>query len=59
MIRDLLCEDLWAAIGTMLTDFDPRKYQPLISEVSTKASSVGGGVLEVILSWKYVRLSFD
>jgi hypothetical protein len=43
----------------MLTDFDPRKYQPLISEVSTKASSVGGGVLEVILSWKYVRLSFD
>lgn len=37
----------------------PCSYQPFIREVSAKASSVGDGVLEAILSCKYVRLSFD
>jgi len=51
LVRGILQSGLAVSIGLKLGDIDPRIDPTLIARVSDKALSIGGGVLEAILSW--------
>jgi len=51
LVRGVLQSGLAVSIGLKLGDIDPRMDLTLVERVSDKALSIGGGVLEAILSW--------
>ncbi len=55
VLRGLLQDNLNVRAGEKIGDVDPRGDPRLSRLVSDKALSVGGGVLETILSWKPIR----
>jgi xanthine dehydrogenase accessory factor len=55
VIRGLVQGGLVVRAGEKIGDVDPRDDPRLCWLVSDKALSVGGGVLEAILSWKQLR----
>ena len=51
LVRGILQSGLAVSSGLKLGDIDPRMDPTLVERVSDKALSIGGGVLEAILSW--------
>ncbi len=55
MVRGLIQDGLPVYAGLKIGDIDPRMDPTLVQKVSDKALSVGGGVMEAILTWKDLR----
>lgn len=55
VLRGIIQDGIVAALGEKIGDVDPRGDARLCWMVSDKALSVGGGVLEAILSWQPLR----
>jgi len=51
VVRGLISPGHNAAAGLKIGDIDPRGNRSACFEISDKARSVGGGVLEVVLTW--------
>ena len=58
LVRGILHSGLFVTAGLKLGDIDPRMDPSLTNMVSDKALSIGGGVLEAILSWQINRKKF-
>ena len=51
LLRGLILNDIEVDIGTKIGDIDPRGHKVSVNEVSDKALSIGGGVLEAVFCW--------